>query len=110
MTRDRRGSPRYVTDGLNISVDGAVHVVLDVALSSVRVLRRDQLASAPLCVQLHFWNDPDKPPIDFSCPGFLIRETASELVFGFTSPSPDWNWKILLFDTFANHTMANLEL
>ncbi len=109
MARERRGAPRYIVDGLNITVDGAVYTILDIAATSVRVLRQPGVEPASVCVRLRLWNDPDQPRVDFGCAGFLIRETPSDLVYGFQAPDIEWPWLLPAFDTFKDHRLAVLE-
>mgnify|MGYP006274634957 FL=1 len=109
MGRERRGAPRYVVDDLSASLNDVPHAILDVAVSSVRVLRRPGWEPAPVHVTLGLWGEVEATQTDFRCPAFLIRETRNELVYGFDAPAPHWSWQLPLFDTFKDHRIAELE-
>ena len=109
MGRERRGAPRYVVDGLRVSLDGVEHAILDLAVSSVRVLRQPVWPSPPPNVVIGVWSEAEFVPVDFRCSGFLMRRAANELVYGFDVVDADWPSKLPLFDTFKDCRVPELE-
>lgn len=108
MGRERRGEPRYVVEGLRAAVDGVECVILDIALSSVRLFRQEGGAAAPE-VELRLWGEPGFAELDVRCRAILVRSARYELVYRFEVATPAWPASLPLFDTFKDFHVAGLE-
>ena len=109
MAGERRGEPRFIVEGLGVTLDGIEHEILDVALSSVRVLRSRHLAVAPEAVRLRFTSEPSYPALDVAGTGRFLRETRHELVYALTVTDPRWAGCLHLFDSFKDFRVPDLE-
>jgi hypothetical protein len=109
MAGERRGEPRFIVEGLGVTLDGREHEILDVALTSVRVLRSRHLAVAPEAVRLRFSSEPSYPQLDVACTGHFVREAKHELVYAFTMTDPRWAERLHLYDSFKDFRVPDLE-
>ncbi len=109
MTRERRGEARYVVDGLRVAVDDVEHPILDVALTSVRLMRPAGTQPPQAEVDLHLWSDDGFPALDAHGRGTLVRLSPVELVYQFQMPDERWPALLPQFDTFKDLRIPGLE-